>query len=196
MEIKNQKFIPMKKLFSRQLFYIITPLLSFAALPAYAVCPVCIVAVGAGLGLSEYLGIDNTIAGLWIGGLLVSMIVWTINWFNKKKWFTSPMGGLFRSSGQFNNQDLRDIIIVILYYGLTFWPLWSKNLIGHPASRLWGIDKVVLGTVVGSLVFLLMTLWYNNIKKRRGHAHFPYEKVAMPVAGLLIFSFLFYFLTK
>ena len=52
----------------RKLFYFSLPaLLALVALPAQAVCPVCIVAVGAGLGLSEYLGIDDTIAGVWIG---------------------------------------------------------------------------------------------------------------------------------
>lgn len=54
------------------------------ALPAKAACPVCVVAVGAGLGLSEYLGIDDSIAGIWIGGLLIALTIWTINWFNKK----------------------------------------------------------------------------------------------------------------
>lgn len=167
----------------KKFLYLSLPALALTAAPAYAVCPVCIVAVGAGLGLSEYLGIDNTIAGTWIGGLLVAMTIWTIEWLNKKNWL-------------FGNKDLRDIIIVILYYGLTFWPLWSQNLIGHPASRLWGVDKVIAGTIVGSLVFLLLTLWYNNIKKRRGHAHFPYEKVVMPVSGLIVLSFFFYFLTR
>lgn len=167
----------------KKIYYLILPILTLTALPARAVCPVCIVAVGAGLGLSEYLGIDNTIAGVWIGGLLVAMIIWTISWLNKKNW-------------QFGNKDLRDILIVILYYGLTFWPLWAKDLIGHPANRLWGVDKVILGSIIGSLAFLVMTLWYNNIKNRRGHAHFPYQKVAMPISSLLILSFIFYFLTK
>lgn len=44
-----------------------------------AVCPVCTVAVGAGVGFSRYLGIDDTIAGLWIGALIVSVSMWTIN---------------------------------------------------------------------------------------------------------------------
>ena len=167
----------------KKLFYLSLPILSLSALPAQAVCPVCVIAVGAGLGLSEYLGIDDTIAGIWIGGLLVAMIAWTINWLNKKDW-------------QLGNKDLRDILIAVLYYILTFWPLWANNLIGNPARRLWGIDKVILGTAVGSLAFLIMTLWYNNIKKRRGHAHFPFEKVVMPVSALIVFSFIFYFITK
>jgi hypothetical protein len=36
-------------------------LLLIKAIPAQAVCPVCVVAVGAGLGLSEYFGIDRNV---------------------------------------------------------------------------------------------------------------------------------------
>ncbi|MFA5754301.1 MAG: hypothetical protein WC905_03040 [Patescibacteria group bacterium] len=167
----------------KKYLYLIFPALAFSALPAQAVCPVCVVAVGAGLGLSEYLGIDDAIAGLWIGGLLVAVSIWTINWFNKKNW-------------QFGNKDVRDILVALLYYGLTIWPLWSNNLIGNPLNRLWGIDKLILGITFGSLGFLLATLWYNQIKKRRGHALFPFQKVAMPVGALLILSLIFYFLTR
>lgn len=152
--------------------------------PARAICPVCIVAVGAGLGLSEYLGIDDTIAGLWIGGLLVALSVWTINYFNKKKW-------------SWGNKDLRDIAIYLLYYALTIWPLWAKNLIGQANHRLYGIDKLILGVIVGSVFFVLANFSYNRLKaKNNGHAYFPYQKVVMPVGTLLILSFVFYFLTR
>ena len=56
----------------------------FMAKTSLAVCPVCTVAVGAGVGLSRWLGVDDLITGTWIGGLLVSMIWWTIDWLNKK----------------------------------------------------------------------------------------------------------------
>jgi hypothetical protein len=185
----------MKKL-SYTVSSFILALASLAAKPAAAICPVCVVAVGAGLGLSEYLGIDNTIAGVWIGGLMVSLIVWTINWFNKKNWAAGETSWLTVKNGSFGKRDLRDITIVILYYGLTFWPLWAKNLIGHPYNRLFGIDKLILGATIGSLGFLAATTWYDNIKKRHGHAHFPFEKVVLPVGALIILSFIFYFLTR
>jgi hypothetical protein len=167
----------------KKAIYFLSPLLALVALPAKAVCPVCVIAVGAGLGLSEYLGIDDTIAGVWIGGLMVALIIWTINWLNKKNY-------------PFGNKDIRDIIVAILYYGLTFWPLWSQNLIGHPANRLWGVDKLILGTIIGSLGFLFATLSYDRMKAKRGRAHFPFEKVALPVGALIILSLIFYFLTR
>jgi len=181
----------------KKLFYLIIPFLSLAALPAKAVCPVCVVAVGAGLGLSEYLGIDDTLAGVWIGGLLVALVIWTINWLNKKNWLTSSrVAGLFQKRRRIDIQDLRDIVIFILYYGLTLWPLWAKNIIGLPSNRLWGVDKLILGVTAGSLGFLGATFWYERIKKRRGRAHFPFQKVAMPVGALIILNIVFYFLTK
>lgn len=151
---------------------------------AQAVCPVCVVAVGAGLGLSEYLGIDDAVAGAWIGGLLVAMTIWTINWFNKKNW-------------TFGNKDLRDILTTILYYALTIWPLMTQGFIGGVGNTLWGVDKLALGIVIGSLAFLGATLWYNNLKKKNNnHAWFPFQKVVWPLGALLITSLLFYFLTR
>jgi len=172
------------KINKKNLFLLSVPALSLAALPAKAVCPVCVVAVGAGLGLSEYLGIDDSIAGVWIGGLIVAMIAWTINWLNRKNW-------------KFGNKDVRDILITVIYYVMVIWPLMTKNFIGNPARKLFGIDKLTLGIIVGSIAFLGATLWYNNIKKKNGgHAHFPFQKVAWPVGALIIFSFIFYFLTR
>lgn len=171
----QKKYLPLGFVFSLLFFTL--------GRSAAAICPVCVVAVGAGLGLSEYLGIDNSIAGLWIGGLLVALSLWTINYLQNKKW-------------TWGNSYLRDITIFILYYALTIWPLWSKNMIGQTNPKLWGMDKLILGIIVGSLIFVLSNVSYEYLKKRnQGRAYFPFQKVAMPIASLLIFSFIFYFLT-
>jgi hypothetical protein len=168
----------------KKIFWLALPSLGLFALPAKAICPVCVVAVGAGLGLSEYLGIDDTIAGVWIGGMIVAMIAWTINWFNKKGW---KMG----------NKDLRDIFITLVYYVMIIWPLMNKNLIGNPLNKLFGLDKLALGIAVGSFGFLGATLWYEDIKKKNGgHAQFPFQKVAWPISALIILSLSFYLLVK
>ena len=49
-----------------------------------AVCPVCTVAVIGGLGLSRWLGIDDAITGIWIGGLIISLSLWFTDWLYKK----------------------------------------------------------------------------------------------------------------
>lgn len=155
----------------------------FSALPANAVCPVCVVAVGAGLGLSQYLGIDDTIAGVWVGGLLAAISFWTIDWFNKKNWLNT-----YRS--------IRNLLIFLAYYGLTIWPLWTQGLVGHPINRLWGADKLLLGIVIGSLVLWGASELYEYMKKKNGQPHFPYEKVVLPFGSLIVFSLVFYIITK
>ncbi len=168
----------------RKYFLASSALLLLPVIPAKAICPVCVVAVGAGLGLSEYLGIDDSIAGVWIGGMLISLSAWTINYCEKKKWFSN-----FRS--------WRDPLIVIAYYLMVIWPLFSKEFIGNPFNRLYGLDKLAFGIAAGSVVFALAAWAYEIMKKRNnGHAHFPFEKVAMPVGALMLMSLIFYFLTK
>jgi len=162
----------------------VTALFGLSAIPVKAVCPVCIVAVGAGLGLSQYLGIDDTISGAWIGGLTIAIAIWTINWFNKKNW-------------SFKNKLARNVITVIAYYLMVFWPLSSQGLIGNPTNTLWGLDKIALGAFVGSLVFIGFSRWYVILKKKNNnHAHFPFQKVVMPFGALTLISIIFYFLTK
>jgi len=168
----------------KKIKYLVFPIFALIALPAKAICPVCIVAVGAGLGLSEYLGIDDTVAGLWIGALLMALSIWTINWFNKKNW-------------SFGQKNIRDFVVFIFYYGLTIWPLFTQDLIGQKLNRLWGIDKLILGIILGSLLFVGVSSWYDYLKKKNNdHAYFPYQKVVMPISALLIASLIFYFLTR
>ena len=50
---------------------------------ADAVCPVCTVAVGAGLEGMRLLGVDDVITGIWAGGLTLSLFFWTAGWLKK-----------------------------------------------------------------------------------------------------------------
>jgi len=148
---------------------------------AHAVCPVCTVAVGAGLGLARWLGVDDTVTSLWIGALTVSMTAWTVNWMAKKKW---------RFAGDF-------WAWLAIYSAMIFIPLYFQGIVGHPLNTLWGVDKVLLGSAIGAVVFMTMARAYEVLKKRNGgHAHFPYQKVAMPIVPIALLSFVFYFITK
>lgn len=151
---------------------------------AQAVCPVCIVGVGAGLGFSRWLGIDDIVASLWLGAMLVGLSLWTISWLDKKK---------IKFKG-------RKILIFVAYYGLTavsLWPFPQYTNIGHPGHSLWGIDKLVLGIVIGSIVFAAAVLGHEKLKKHHGDkSYFPLQRVIVPIAVLVIFSLIFYFLTK
>lgn len=161
-------------------------LLYIGALPAFLIatvkaqCPVCTAAVIGGVGLARWLKIDDSITGLWVGGLLVSISLWTINWLKSKKWG-------FR---------MQEILVPLFYYLTAIIPLYYYNIIGHPSNVLWKTDKLILGIILGSIFFFAMHLKYNEIKnKNNGHAQFPFQKVVLPVSILGALSLIFYFVT-
>lgn len=169
----------------KNFFYLLSVLYLFSATKIYAVCPVCTVAVGVGVGISRKYGVDDTIAGIWVGALLVSTSMWTLNWLKSKKW------RFYADS----------FIVPLLYFGITLIPMYKKNvisqkIIGDHFQTLWGVDKLLLGIIVGSLAFLAAASVYELIKRKNGKPHFPFEKVVLPVTTLACFSILFYFLTK
>ena len=151
---------------------------------AMAVCPVCTVAVGAGVGLSRWLGIDDSITGLWVGGLIVSIIIWTISWFDKKN---------IKFKG-------RTFATILGCYFLIIAPLYFMGIIGNPLNALCSCglaDKLFLGIIIGSIAFWFGAKWYYHLKeKNQNRAHFPFQKVVMPIIPLILLSIIFYFLTK
>lgn len=166
---------------NKLLFSVVTAVGFLAAKPALAVCPICTIAVGAGVGLSRWLGVDDTVSGLWVGGLIMSMSLWTINWLNKKN---------IRFYG-------RKILILAAFYFLTIAPLYWSGIAGHPFNTLWGVDKLLLGIIIGSIWFLASARLYVYLKKKNNDkAHFPMEKVVLGLAPLAVLSFVFYLITR
>lgn len=165
--------------------YLIFLLAVFILLPlkAFAICPLCIVVVGSCLWISEWLGIDDAITGLWIGGLTVSLIVWTIHWLNKKN---------IRFRG-------RTIITILIYYLTIIISLYYKRILSQPITEISSclFDKLMVGIITGSIGFYWGANVYEYLKERNnGRAYFPYQKVVMPIFPLVILSIIFYFLTK
>lgn len=170
---------------NKKIAIFLSTLYMFAASKALAVCPVCTVAVGVGVGLTRKYGIDDTISGIWVGALLVSTSMWTINWLNSKKWSFKGM----------------NFIIPALFYAITLIPMYRKNVIsqkilGDHYQSFWGVDKLLLGIMFGSLTFLLSVSIYEYFKKKNKKAHFPFEKVILPISMLVFVSIIFYFLTR
>jgi hypothetical protein len=142
-----------------------------------AVCPICTIAVGAGLGLSRYLGIDDAVSSLWIGGLILSVAFWSIDWLKKKN----------------VKFKYRDVLAFVFWYGITLIPLQLTGIIGHPFNTILGIDKIVFGTAVGSIFFLLGVWADKKVRLIRGKQLFPFQKVVFPVISLAIISLVIYF---
>lgn len=149
--------------------------------PVQAVCPVCTVAVGAGLGISRWIGIDDSVTGIWIGGLILSSGLWLADWINKKSW----------------KIPYKKIVSVGLFFLFVIPPLYWGKIIGLPNNTLWGVDKILLGTIIGSTVFLL-GVWLDKWLRttNTGKVYIYYQKVIIPVLLLSIASFVFYQITN
>lgn len=147
----------------------------FAATASAQVCPVCVVAIGAGLGFSRWFGIDDIISSVWIGAFLIAVTSWTLSFMKKKKWNFADDG----------------IVITLAYLLLTYIPLYYAGIVGHPQNQIFGIDKIIFGSTIGA-AFLFLGHWLHLYlkKKNNNKVFFQYQRVAVPVAVLLIVSFI------
>ena len=151
---------------------------------AEAVCPVCTIAIGAGLEGMRILGVKDILTGIWAGGLTVSLIGWTANYMHKHN-VKNPIWYL-----------LNAVVYVALLAGVYFVPA-DNPVVKWWDNCMWGMDQFLLGVLVGSVTFVLMELWYMRIKKKNGgHALFPFQKVVMPFVGLLVMTGIFWAIIK
>ena len=180
MIIKNKNGgLYMKKLFSSMM---VAAFLLILVLPvAQAVCPVCTVAVGAGLEGMRLLGVDDVITGIWAGGLSLSLFFWTAGWLKKR--------GVKSVFWQI-------IVPFVFYYGLLAL-VYTLPGVQFGASNLCGMDKFLLGIIVGTISFYFGARWYAKIKRENGgHAKFAFQKVVVPLSFLIIATIIFWFITK
>lgn len=166
---------------AKKLVCLTSLLILFLCSRAIATCPVCIVTIAGGLELAKWLGVDDTISGVWIGGLMLASAIWFGNWLEKKKI-------RFRFS---------KIVVVILIYLVTLLSLYWMKFIGYECAKIWGIDKLLVGISAGSIVFYTGVILNNALKERRGgRVYFKFQRVVIPILFLLIPSIIFYIITR
>ena len=139
-------------------------------------CAVCTVAVGASLEIARSLGVDDSVVGVWAGAFLVLLGYWTIKWFDKKNW----------------NFKWRNPIILIISVAMIGFMYISQMQYHAEVIGILYLDPFLFSVLVGALVLIFSSDFYQWMKARNGgHAHFPFEKVVVPVAALLIASIYF-----
>jgi len=164
---------------SVSLLLLLTPLVF--ATKTYAICPLCTIAVGAGVGFSRSLGIDDVIVGLWVGGLLVSSSMWMYEWLKTKKIVKK------------GTEKWWVVGVAVLMYALVLIPLKLSGIIGHPLNTMLGVDKVLLGVLIGSVVFFASGRLHFYLKgMNKEKVYFPYQKVVIPVGALWLTTILLY----
>ena len=147
-----------------------------AVWPAYAnpACAVCTVGVAVGLEIARNLGVDDAVIAVWAGALLALIGYWTILWFDKKGW----------------NFPLRNPLLMALSLSMIAG-VYIKDLTYTPKPILiFYMDPFLFCTLLGAAILVYSSVFYQWMKKKNGgHAHFPFEKVVLPIAALAIASY-------
>lgn len=157
-------------------------LFSFYCKSAFAnpACAVCTVAIGASLSVARAFGVDDCVVGVWSGAMLALIGFWTIRFFEKRNWNFIGRDPLLVASSV--------AMIGFMYMGeMTY----SPGIIGFLY-----IDSFLFANIIGALVLILANNFYQFLKRRNGgHAHFPFEKVVIPVVAVAVTSAAFHYLS-
>ena len=151
---------------------------------AMAHCPLCTGATIIGVGITRSLGWDDSIVGIFVGAMIVSSALWMNNIFKKRN-----IGG---------NALLRITSITIATFVLTFLTFYYAGLFGLSNTyRIFGIEKIIFGTLSGSLVSIVGFTASNKIKmKNDGKAVFGYQTMIITFAGLILNALVFWIIFK
>ena len=135
-------------------------------------CAVCTVAIAGSLTIATKLGVDASIVGLWAGAMLAMLGYWTIRFLEKKHWTFigyKPFSMLLCLSmaGGVYIKDLKYTPRIIL--------------------QVFNLDPFLFSVLMGFFVLIFGVNFYAWMKARNGgHAHFPFEKVVVPIALLAL----------
>ena len=140
-------------------------------------CAICTIAIGAGVGVAESLGVPTSVVGLWAGALLTLLGYWAIKFFDKRGWNFPGRNALLIG--------LSVAMIGFAYVGdIDYTPVWICDVLY--------IDPILFGAITGMILFILVEKLYEWMKRKNGgHAHFPFERVVLPVVVLALASWLF-----
>ncbi len=144
--------------------------------PALAHCPLCVAGAATGLTLTRWVGIDDSIAGVWIAALLGATSFWTYLAVSKKKRlpFAKPL-------------------IYILLFAATLWSFYKFRLIIR-MDQIFGLDKLTFGMVAGGILFYLVDILDDIVIKRKGKVLFPYQRMIVSLGSMVILSLAIYIL--
>ena len=161
-------------------------------------CPLCTTGAAVGVGFARAYGVDDSIVGVLLGGLIASSALWFNNWLKKK-------GKKFL---------LSETIFIIASFLLIAVPFYTAGLITdipmvksmpthHGMTGLgvlglaqFGVDKLLFGMILGTLGIWGTFALSDRIKKINGKVLFPFQGMVFMIIALAILSAACWMATK
>lgn len=167
-------------------FLVLIPLVS-------AHCPLCTAGAVVGVGTARYLGVDDSIVGVFLGAFIVSTALWFNKWLSKKR----------------VNLPMQEFFLVVISFLLLAVPLYTggvitnfdmvKSMPEHHSMLglgIYGIDKLSFGMIIGSLAVWMTFSFSDFIKKKRGRVLWPFQGVSFMFITLAVLSLIFWLITR
>jgi hypothetical protein len=142
------------------------------------VCTVCSVGIVSGLGIAKALGISKDIVALWYGATLFAMSCWILYYLKNKNIKKKLMSIVAFFSSY--------LLVIPLYIGKTPSMIFNEK-------KIFFIDSFIFFIFLGSVVVFVCEEYYKYVKNKNGKPHFLFEKVVLPIAGLLVVSLIINF---
>lgn len=145
-------------------------------------CPLCVAGAVVGVTLTRWIGIDDSITGVWIAALLGSMSFWFYSWLLSKK---------IKQIEKY--KTILKPLIYILVFASTLWSFYKFQLIIR-MTQIFGFDKLTFGMLTGSILFYLVDIGDNFLIKRAGKVYFSYQRIVFSLGSMVVLSLLIYIL--
>ena len=145
-------------------------------------CPLCVAGAAAGVTLTRWVGIDDSITGVWIATLLGSSSFWLYSWLISKK---------IKQVEKY--KKILKPAIYILVFASTIWSFYKFQLVIR-MTQIFGLDKLTFGMLAGAILFYLVDIGDNFLIKRAGKVYFPYQRVVFSLGSMVVLSLVIYIL--
>ena len=142
-------------------------------------CAVCTVAIASSLSIARKMGVKDEVVGVWGGAMLAILGYWVIRFFEKKNW----------------NFRYRDQLLMLLSIGsIGFMYFGDLKYTPNLFLGFLYLDPFLFASLLGAFGFIAAMNFYEWMKAHNGgHAHFPFEKVVIPVLTVFLISLLFHY---
>lgn len=142
-------------------------------------CPLCTAAMVGAVLITRTYGIDDLIVSIFIGGAIISTAYWANNWLKKRH------KGMTYLPWQL-------AILVLATYMSTIYSLMLTKMLGNPMYQIFGIDKLFIGSTLGTLATIFAFWLHDYLRKRNGNKNYlPFQAIvlAFVLMGMAITGF-------